>query len=311
MFQNRTFSFTKHFKVFGIISLVLVIVGFVALVLQPFGVTLFNFDIDFVGGTTMQFEMHTDVDRGLCSDVEDIFQDTVGFAPSSVTKAGDSGTQIIIKSKELTTTQRDEVFEAVAEAYSLPEGEAPIKSDYVSASVGSDLRRAAVLASVIAIVLILVYIAIRFEFRSGIAAIIALVHDLLVMLSMYVIFQIPFNINFIAAALTILGYSINATIVVFDRIRENKKLFLSKPFAEVVDMSIWQTMGRSINTTVTTLFPIVLLLILGVSSVRNFALPLTIGILSGCYSSVCISGSMWNLMMRGKKKHPAKKARKA
>lgn len=136
----------------------------------------------------------------------------------------------------------------------------PIKSDYVSASVDADLRNSAIIASAVAAVLILLYITIRFEFRSGIAAVIALVHDLLVMLSMYIIFQIPFNMNFIAAALTILGYSINATIVVFDRIRENRKLMPKEEFASVVDHSIWQTMNRSINTTVTTLLAIVLLL---------------------------------------------------
>ncbi|MBQ1372105.1 MAG: protein translocase subunit SecF, partial [Oscillospiraceae bacterium] len=127
-----------------------------------------------------------------------------------------------------------------------------------------------------------------------------LVHDLLVMLSMYVIFRIPFNINFIAAALTILGYSINATIVVFDRIRENRKTMRTGNFAEIVDTSIWDTMTRSINTTVTTLIVMVVLLILGVSSIRNFALPICVGVICGCYSSVCISGPLWNNFNNGK-----------
>ena len=154
-------------------------------------------------------------------------------------------------------------------------------------------------------ILILIYITIRFEFRSGVAAVVALVHDILVMLSMYIIFRIPFNMNFIAAALTILGYSINATIVVFDRVRENRKLELKASFGDVVDKSIWQTMTRSIYTTITTLLAIVMLLILGVSSIRNFALPLLIGILSGCYSSVCISGPVW-CALTGKGKKNAK-----
>lgn len=294
MFQNKTFSFCKHMKIFGIISILLVIVGLVSLLALPFGVQLFNFDIDFLGGTTMQFELYQDVTRDVIADVESIFEDVTGQNASSVTKAGDSGTQVIVKSLELDSETRDAVFQAVAEAYDLPEGDTPIKSDYVSASVGNDLRDSAFRASAIAAILILLYISIRFELRSGIAAVVALVHDLLVMLSMYVIFQIPFNMNFIAAALTILGYSINATIVVFDRIRENNKADLKDGFGDVVDRSIWQTMTRSINTTITTLFSIVLLLILGVSSIRNFALPLTIGVLSGFYSSVCISGPLWN-----------------
>lgn len=294
MFENKTFSFTGHFKVFGIISILLVITGLVALLALPFGVQLFNFDIDFLGGTTMQFELYQEVDRDVISDVEDIFQEVTGDAASSVTKGGDDGTQVIIKCLELDSETRDAVFQAVAEAYDLPEDDTPIKSDYVSASVGSDLRDSAFRASAIAAVLILLYITIRFELRSGLAAVVALIHDLLVMLSVYVIFQIPFNMNFIAAALTILGYSINATIVVFDRIRENNKMDLREGFSNVVDRSIWQTMSRSINTTVTTLFSIIMLLILGVSSIRNFALPLAVGVLSGFYSSVCISGPLWN-----------------
>ena len=172
----------------------------------------------------------------------------------------------------------------------------------VSASVGKDLTRSAFLASGVAVLLILVYIAIRFEFRSGIAAVIALIHDLLVMLSVYVIFRIPFNINFIAAALTILGYSINATIVVFDRVRENRKTMKTGSFPVIVDTSIWDTMSRSINTTVTTLIVMLMLLIFGVSSIRNFALPICVGVLCGCYSSVCISGPLWNLLSRAGKK---------
>ncbi len=299
MFQNCKFSFTKHFKLFAAISILLVSVGVISLICLPFGVRLFNFDIDFLGGTTMQFELYTDVDASVTAQIEDIVKDVTGAAPSSVTKAGDSGTQVVIKALELDSETRNQVFQAVAAAYNLPEGDQPIKSDYVSASVGADLRNSAVIASVAAAILILLYITIRFEFRSGVAAVIALLHDLLVMLSMYVIFQIPFNMNFIAAALTILGYSINATIVVFDRIRESRRLSPKEEVPAVVDRSIWQTMNRSLNTTITTLLAIILLLIFGVSSIRNFALPLTIGIAAGCYSSVCLSGPIWN-KLRGK-----------
>lgn len=299
MFKNPTFSFVKHSKIFFIISAVLVLVGIIGLICLPFRVYLFNFDIDFVGGTTMQYEIGTNVTRAEIDKVTSIVKDVIGSAPSSVTKAGDSGTQVLIKAPELDSQTRDAIFEAIKEAYSLSDDIQPIKSDYVSASVGSDLRNAAFMASLVAVILILVYITIRFEFRSGIAAVVALVHDILVMLSMYIIFRIPFNMNFIAAALTILGYSINATIVVFDRIRENRKLDTKAKFGDVIDRSIWQTMTRSIYTTITTLLAIIMLLILGVSSIRNFALPLLIGILCGCYSSVCISGPIWHAL-RGK-----------
>ena len=300
--KMKNFSFTGNFKILSFIACALVSVGLIGLILLPFGVQLFQFDIDFVGGTTMQYEMRVPVTAEVTADVAAIVEEVSGQAASSVTKAGDSGTQVVIKSRELDSETRDAVFEAVAEKYGL-EATDCIKSDYVSASVGKDLRNKAIKASLIAVILILVYITIRFEFRSGIAAIVALVHDLLVMLSMYIIFRIPFNMNFIAAALTILGYSINATIVVFDRIRENKKKESTKklPFAEIVDISIHQTLSRSLNTTITTLVVMVMLLILGVSSIRNFAAPICVGVIAGCYSSVCISGPVWNLLSSKKK----------
>lgn len=298
----QQFSFTKNFKVTGIIGIIFACIGLIGLILLPFGVQLFNLDIDFLGGTTMQYEMHTEVTADITEDVASIVKEVSGQDASSVTKAGDSGTQVAIKTLEMDSETRDAIFNKVAEKYELEDADC-LKSDYVSASVGADLKNKAITASLIAAALILLYITIRFEFKSGIAAIIALLHDLLVMLSMYIIFRIPFNMNFIAAALTIFGYSINATIVVFDRIRENRKgMQLSKTsFAEVVDKSIHQTMTRSLNTTITTLVVMLLLLILGVSSIRNFAAPICVGVICGCYSSVCISGPMWNLL-HGKKK---------
>ncbi len=297
----KSFSFTGHFKLLSIIGCLFASVGLIGLCLLPFGVQWFQFDIDFIGGTTMQYELHIPVTAEITSEVAAIVQEVSGQAASSVTKAGDAGTQLVIKSRELDSVTRDAVFDAVAERYAL-EPEDCLKSDYVSASVGKDLQGKAIKGALIAVACMLVYITIRFEFRSGIAAVIALTHDLLVMLSMYIIFRIPFNMNFIAAALTILGYSINATIVVFDRIRENKKLDVERSlnFSEIVDRSIHQTMRRSLNTTITTLIVMVLLLVLSVSSIRNFAAPICVGIIAGCYSSVCISGPVWNLLYKEK-----------
>ena len=300
--KMKHFSFTKNLKRTSIISLLLCLVGVSGLVLSLFGIHLFNYDIDFVGGTTMQFELYAQVDTAAIGEVKSLVEDATGQKPSSVTKAGDAGTQVIIKTKELDSALRDKAFEAVKAAYDLPAEDTPIKSDFVSASVGDDLKKSAILASSLAVVLILVYITIRFEFYSGVAAVMALVHDLLIMLSVYIIFQIPFNMNFIAAALTILGYSINATIVVFDRIRENKRLEPNKEFSGLVDISVHQTMTRSINTTITTLFSIVVLLIFGVDAIRNFAIPVCIGIVCGCYSSVFLSGPIWNLLENRRKK---------
>lgn len=293
-------DYVKSYKITSLIAIVFMAVGLISLLCLPFGVHLFNYDVDFIGGTTLQYDLHIEVTPEVTKEVSRIFTDTTGMQESSVTKAGDSGTQVLIKCKELDSETRDQVFEALRAAYNLPEEDTPIKSDYVSASVGSDLRKSAVKASVLAVLLILVYITIRFELRSGIAAVCSLVHDLLVMLSIYVIFQIPFNMNFIAAALTILGYSINATIVVFDRIRENRRLYQKVGFSEIVNRSIGQTMGRSINTTVTTLLAILMLVIFGVSSIRTFAIPVSVGVVAGCFSSVFLSGPMWNLLVSKK-----------
>lgn len=294
-----SFSFTKHFKLFAVISILLVSLGLVSLILLPFKIYLFNLDIDFLGGVTMQVDLERPVDSTATSEVREIVRNVTGSYPSAVTKAGE--TEVQIKTLELDSETRDALFQQLSQTYGLSEGNQPSTS-YVSASVGKDLRNAAFSAAGLACLLILIYIVIRFELRSGIAAIVALVHDILVMLSMYVVFQIPFNINFIAVALTILGYSINATIVVFDRVRENRKISGDTPFDEVMDRSIWQTMTRSINTTLTTLFTIVTILIFGVSAIRSFALPLLIGVLSGCYSSVCIAGPVWSKLRKiGKK----------
>ena len=299
MFEKyRDFSFTKHFKLFGIISLIMISVGLVSLILTVCGVSgLFNFDIDFVGGTTFEFQLPVNVDKSVTDNAAVLFEQAVGKKASSVTSSGANGLRI--KALELTDEQVGAVQNAIAEAYNV-NIQNGFQVERVSASVGKDLSKAAFTASLVALILILVYIAFRFEFKSGLAAICALMHDLLVMLSMYVIFRIPFNINFIAAALTILGYSINATIVVFDRVRENRKSMKTGNCAEIVDTSIWDTMTRSINTTVTTLVVMLMLLILGVSSIRNFALPICIGIVCGCYSSVCISGPLWNKFNGGK-----------
>lgn len=294
MFENKTFSFVKHFKLFLVISAILVVVGVAGLVTLPFGMNLFNMDVDFLGGVTMTFDMGEAVDTAA---VEDIAKDVLDSKLSSVTTAGTEGTQVVVKSLYVENEVRDDLVQALKETY--PDVTV-VSSSSVSASVSNDLRNSAILSAVVAVLCMLVYIAIRFDFSSGLAAVIALCHDLLVMLSCYIIFRIPFNVNFIAAALTILGYSINATIVVFDRARENQRANPRADFRDVMDKSIWQTMSRSINTTLTTLLPIVLILIMGVTSIRNFCWPLFVGVLAGCYSSVCISGNVW-VRLKGKK----------
>lgn len=287
---EQKYSFTKKFKICAVISSVVCLIGLVGLVAQIFGASALNMDLDFIGGVQMEIELSQPVTREIQEEIEDIYRD-VASVTANVTTSGNSGTAVTVKTVELSSEQRQEIFERISETFESAE---LISTDYVSASVGNDLKRAAFIASVLAAILILVYITIRFEFRSGIAAIVCLVHDLLFMLAFFVIFRIPVNMTFIAAALTIIGYSINATIVVFDRIRENYKRLGGGEFAPIVDKSVWETMRRSIGTTITTLIPVVLIIILGVTSIRIFAIPLTIGILAGGYSSTCIAGPLWN-----------------
>lgn len=175
-------------------------------------------------------------------------------------------------------------------------------TDTVSAEVSTSLKKSAIVSAVAAIALMLLYIAFRFDYGSAFAAVLCLAHDVFVMLVAYSVFQIPVGSTVIATVLTILGYSINATIIIFDRVRENvKQMPVGIPFSEKVDDGIKSTLMRSLNTTITTLVTIGLIYILGVTSIKQFALPLIVGILAGAYSSICLAGNFWTIF-RSKKK---------
>ena len=294
---QQRFAILKNFKIFGGISALLVVTGLVALILLPFGKNLFNLSIDFAGGTEMEFNMHTEVTQDVQTEVSGLFKDATGVDASSVTSSGDGNEDVLIRSTSITSEQRAAVIDKMLEKYSLADTDILNNND-VSASIGSDLQRSAVICSVLAIVLMMLYITFRFEMTSGMAAVCCLMHDLLIMLSVYVWLQIPLDSNFIAAALTILGYSINASIIVFDRVRENLRTARREDFASVAERSVWQTMGRTINTTLTTLFTIGMVFILGVPSLKQFTLPLIVGILAGGWSSVLLSCSLWNVFRK-------------
>ena len=295
--EKKHFPILKNFKIFSGISVVLIVTGLVALILLPFGKNLFNLSIDFAGGTEMEFNMHTEVTQDVQTEVSGLFKDATGVDASSVTSSGDGNEDVLIRSTSITSEQRAAVIDKMLEKYSLADTDILNNND-VSASIGSDLQRSAVICSVLAIVLMMLYITFRFEMTSGMAAVCCLMHDLLIMLSVYVWLQIPLDSNFIAAALTILGYSINASIIVFDRVRENLRTARREDFASVAERSVWQTMGRTINTTLTTLFTIGMVFILGVPSLKQFTLPLIVGILAGGWSSVLLSCSLWNVFRK-------------
>lgn len=305
-------NIVNKFNIFAVIGVVFALVGLVSLILLPFGVNLFNLDIDFAGGTTMTYSMHKQLDKAELDNITAIVEEATGVDVSSAQKSGD-GTEVIIKTSTLETEQRDAAFVALKEAYGLHDGTEKVAEgetahtdilsvDNVDPIMGKDLRNAAIKSAFLAILCMLIYIAIRFDIRSGLAAIVALAHDVLVVISAYVIFRIPLNLTFIAVVLTILGYSINATIVIFDRIRENKKLMKKTSFGDVVNKSVWQSATRSINTTVTTLLSVAMIAIFGVTSIKYFAIPLVVGIVAGLYSSVFISGAVWAKLTKSSKK---------
>ena len=287
-------------KIFFIISLVVILTGMLTILIAGL-----NQDIDFTGGTAFHFNIGQTFDN---EEISQLVEEVIGFEPSTVQKAGQAGTEVIIKTRELDTATRDQVFRKLQEVYGLNPETDRFETENFNETIGQELRYQAFLATVIAAILMLGYITIRFEFKSGVAAVIALIHDLLVMLTVYALFRIPINTTFIAAMLTILGYSINDTIVVFDRIRENTKRMRKEKFAYVVNTSIWQTIARSINTSITTLVTIVVLYIVGVPSIKEFAFPLIIGILSGMYSSIFIASPVWVLWKEYEQKRKVKMA---
>lgn len=279
-----------------------------ALLLSLFGMGI-NVGIDFSGGMSMQYTMGEAVTQ---SDIEGVLNG-IGLKDYAVSVQGTGKDSINIRIKAIDEDGVQGVQASITEALQAKYPNAAIYGDvnYVGPVAGATLLRNAFLSVLIAALCMLIYIAIRFDFNSGAAAVLGLVHDVLIMLSFMVILRsfVQMNSSFIAAMLTIVGYSINNTIIIFDRIRENaRKMPTSTPRVDVVNRSIKECLGRTINTTLTTLVTIVCLYIFGVSSIREFALPIIVGIISGVYSANMINGYVWAFLEE--KKH-AKKAAKA
>ncbi len=283
----KRFDITNNKVKFLILPLLIIAVG-VAMFFVNGG---FNYDIEFMGGVRMQVDMEKSFDN---EEVSEFLEEKLGISPVIVQSG--SGTSATIKTQPIDDEQKDLIFSSLKEKYQLT-SEAPMSVNSASASFGAEVQGKAFLYTLIAILLILVYIAFRFEWRSAIMAVLSLALNILVMMAVYATFYIPLNTTFIAAMLTVIGYSINNTIVVFDRIRENMRGFKAKKngmkVSDVVNNSIWESMGRTINTTITTLITIVLLYFMGVPSIKEFAFPLIIGVLAGAYSSIFVASPFW------------------
>lgn len=308
----KNFHFVNQRKVSLIIVGVVLLIGILSFIIRGF-----NVDIDFSGGFEATVDLGEPTSDAIADNVKALISNEPSLGATYVDSITHSDTSVKISSRsELSAEQQKKLVEVISNAYPKTSKEVDISN--ISPVIGTKMIWSALLAVGIAVVLMLVYIAIRFEVASGIASVVCLIHDLFVMLTVYSLFQIPISLSIIAAFLTILGYSINATIVIFDRIRENRDRLEKTSFPDVVNISIHETLGRSFNTTITTLLTIGAIFVASaivviavptsnLDGLRNFSGTLIIGILAGLFSSVFLSGMLWNAINGGKKKEKRSK----
>ncbi len=309
--EVKVFDFIKFRKIAYSISAVLIVAGFLFMGMNKASLgNLFNYDLDFQGGSSTNVTFNEDMTlEEIDAQVAPIFKKITGDT-ASVQASKVAGTnEVIIKTRTLTTEERTELYQDLVDEFGVDESK--ITTENISGAVSNEMKADAVWAFLIAIACMLVYIWIRFkDLKFASAAVLALTHDVLVTVAFYAALKWAVGSTFIACILTIVGYSINATIVVFDRIREN----LADPskrndLALVVNDAISQTFTRSLNTSLTTFVMVLVLFIMGVSSIRDFTMPLMVGIVSGCWSSVTIAGPLWyDLNRYAAKRQAGKKA---
>ena len=281
---NKTFSFIKHRKVYYIVSVSIIVIGLLFMMIGGM-----NYGIDFTGGTNIQVEMGKQVD---ISEVEDTLKD-YDLDPTII-YAGEGNTQIVIKTiKSLENAERSEIIETLGAKYGVTQDDV-LASEQFGPSVGDELKANAVKAVIIAAIGMLIYIIFRFKsWKYGLSAVIGVAHDVLMVIAFYAIFGFTVNNPFIAAILTLVGYSINDTIVIFDRIRENKRIYNKENNETNIDRSLNQTLNRTIMTSLTTLVVMVPLCIMVSASIREFIIPLMVGVIVGCMSSIFVCSPLY------------------
>ena len=300
--EREPIDFLSKKKVFFTISIALIAAGLIMIgVNAGRGKGAFAYSLEFQGGTSTNVTFDKDysideIDKEIVPIVEKVTGD------NNVQTQKVAGTnQVIIKTVTLDLDKREALNKAMVDNFGVDESK--ITAENISSTVSNEMRRDAVIAVVIATICMLLYIWFRFkDIRFATSAVLALLHDVLVVVGFYAIARISVGNTFIACMLTIVGYSINATIVIFDRIREEMRgKTKSSDVAAVVNKSITQTLTRSIYTSLTTFIMVAVLYVMGVSSIKEFALPLMVGVVCGAYSSVCITGALWYVMKRFKK----------
>ncbi len=309
--EKKTINFLSKRYVFFGLSIAVILAGFIVMGVNQSQIGMpLNYSLDFVGGTSTTMTLNEDmsveeIDAQIVPYVEEI----TGDGNVQTTKVAGSN-QVIIKTRTLNVDEREEFANVMVNNFGVDESS--ITAETISATISSEMQADAIKAIVVAAILMLLYIWFRFkDIRFGASSVIALLHDVLVVLAFYAAARVSVGSTFIACMLTIVGYSINATIVIFDRIRENMAGMRNKnELQDMVNASISQTLSRSIFTSLTTFFMVAALEVFGVSSIREFALPLLVGIVCGTYSSICLTGAMWFVFRTkfGKVKKTDKKA---
>lgn len=297
--ERKAFNFAGKRKLFFLISILLILSGPAAMLINNVSKgSVLNYSLEFSGGTATTVTFNEDMDiKQIDSEVTPVVEKVTGDKNVQPTKVVGTN-QVVIKTRTLSQEEREALNQAMVENFDVDE--TLISTESISGTVSAEMRRDALVAVAIAAVCMLIYIWFRFkDIRFASSAVLALLHDVLVVFAFYAISRTSVGNTFIAVMLTILGYSINATIVIFDRIRENLHEGQSRTdLAEIVNNSITQTLTRSIYTSLTTFIMVAVLYVMGVSSIKEFAAPLMVGIVCGAYSSVCITGPLWLVMKR-------------
>lgn len=305
--DKKTIDFLGKRKIWFAVSLLVIVIGLGGLVVNKTQTgDILNYSMEFKGGTSTNVTFNEDMSlEDISSKVVPVVENVTGDAQVQTQKVAGTN-EVIIKTKTLSVEERQNLDQAMVDNFGV-EAE-KITAESISGAISKEMKQDAFIAVIIATICMLLYIWFRFkDIKFAGSAVLALLHDVLVVLTFYSLLKWSVGSTFIACMLTIIGYSINATIVIFDRIRENLKVNSKMELSEIVNLSITQTFTRSINTSLTTFIMVFVLFILGVSSIREFALPLMVGIVCGTYSSVCITGSLWYVMTIYKNKHMEEK----
>ena len=297
--ERKAFNFAGKRKLFFLISILLILSGPAAMLINNASKgSVLNYSLEFSGGTATTVTFNEDMDiKQIDSEVTPVVEKVTGDKNVQPTKVVGTN-QVVIKTRTLSQAEREALNQAMVDNFDVDE--TLISTESISGTVSAEMRRDALVAVAVAAVCMLIYIWFRFkDIRFASSAVLALLHDVLVVFAFYAISRTSVGNTFIAVMLTILGYSINATIVIFDRIRENLHEGQGRAdLAEIVNNSITQTLTRSIYTSLTTFIMVAVLYVMGVSSIKEFAAPLMVGIVCGAYSSVCITGPLWLVMKR-------------